>query len=141
MKTRTITLALTAAFAIGILSYCGRNPIAGNGTQTGNPVASMLYNPDGTPAAHAKVYFYPVNYNPHTGALGKTAAAASLDSTTTNDSGNYIATLDSGTYNVLASLSGNLAYQDSITTIKGDTVKPPADTLKTPGTIISTRFQ
>jgi hypothetical protein len=36
---------------------------------------------------------------------------------------------------VLASGDSGLAFQDSITTIKGDTVRPPADTLNTPGTI------
>jgi hypothetical protein len=116
--------------------YCGLNPPdAGNSSQVGNPVVSMLYNPDGSPAIHAKVYFYPVNYNPHTGGLGKTVLAASVDSTTTDSNGNYIATLDSGTYNILASGSGNLAYQDSINTIKDDTARPNPDTLHPAGSI------
>jgi hypothetical protein len=135
MKTRTITFALTAIIVIGILSYCGKNPLAGNGTQTGNPVASMLYNPGGSPAKNAKVIFYPVNYNPRTGGLGKTASAGSVDSTTTDNNGNYDITLDTGTYNVLANGDSGLAFQDSITVIKGDTIKPPADTLRPAGTI------
>jgi hypothetical protein len=133
MRSKTFILALTAAIAIGILSYCGRSPLAGNVTQTGNPVASMVYNPDGSPAIHAKVYFYPVNYNPHTGGLGKTAVT--IDSTITDTNGNYVEMLDSGTYNILAKGDSGLAFQDSITVTRGDTVKPPADTLHAPGTI------
>ncbi|HAJ80538.1 MAG TPA: hypothetical protein DCO75_12305, partial [Fibrobacteres bacterium] len=61
MKTRAIIIMLTAALSLGIVTNCTKNPIAGNGTQTGNPtVASMLYNPGGSPAKHAKVVFYPV---------------------------------------------------------------------------------
>jgi hypothetical protein len=134
MNMRNLTLlALTAAIAISIVSYCGRNPIAGNGTQIGNPVASMLYNPDGSPAVGATVYFYPVNYNPRTGGLGKTAVT--LDSTTTDNNGNYTITLDTGTYNVLANGDSGLAFQDSITVTKGDTVRPDPDTLKPAGSI------
>ena len=95
----------------------------------------MLRNPGGSPAKNAKVVFYPVNYNPHTGGLDKTATTATPDSTTTDNNGNYTITLDTGTYNMLANGDSGLAYQDSITTIKGDTVKPPPDTLKPAGTI------
>ena len=60
------------------------------------------------------------------GGLGKTAtSAATVDLTTTNDSGNYTATLShSATYNIIASGDGPLAYQDSITTLNGGTVHP-----------------
>jgi hypothetical protein len=119
-----------------LLAFAACSPVSNDGgTHTGNPVASMLYNPDGSPAKHAKVIFYPVNYNPRTGGLNKTASAGSVDSTTTDNNGNYTITLDTGTYNVLANGDSGLAFQDSITVTKGDTVKPPADTLKTPGTI------
>ncbi len=112
---------------------CVKN-IAG-GTEVGNPsVSAMLYNPGGSPAAHAKVRFYPVNYNPRTGGLAK-ALAALADSTTTDANGNYAAKLDTGTYNVLASGDSGVVYQDSITVIKDSTIHPPADTLKTPGGI------
>jgi hypothetical protein len=47
MKTSKITLALTTVIAIVIIVTCGRNPIAGNGTQISNPVIAMLYNPLG----------------------------------------------------------------------------------------------
>jgi hypothetical protein len=107
----------------------------GTATETEN-VAAILYNPHGSPAAHAKVKFYPRNYNPRTGGLGKTAASTvKIDSTTTDANGNYIAKLDTGTYTILASGDSGLAYQDSITVIKGDTTKPVADTLKPAGSI------
>lgn len=137
MKRKIICTAVIGIAAVSLLeiSRCAP-PLAGNGSQTPNgQVSAMVYNTDGTPAKYAKVMFYPINYNPHTGGLGKTATSATVDSTTTNDSGNYTAMLDSGTYNIIASGDGNLAYQDSITTLNGGTVHPPADTLKTPGTI------
>src|SRR5271157_1033275 len=121
--------------AVAVVAIQCMNPNGGTGSSTESRVTAMVYNPGGTPAAHAKVMFYPVNYNPHTGGLGKTATVATVDSTTTDANGNYTATLDSGTYNIIASGGGNLAYQDSITVTKGDTVKPPPDTLKVPGTI------
>ncbi|MGA2507231.1 MAG: hypothetical protein ABSF80_07125 [Chitinispirillaceae bacterium] len=127
-----LVVAASTAFA---LMHCS-SPLAGNGSGIGNGVvAAMLHNPGGSPAKNAKVVFYPVNYNPHTGGLGKTATAATPDSTTTDNNGNYTITLDTGTYNILANGDSGLAYQDSITTVKGDTVKPPPDTLKPAGTI------
>ncbi len=108
--------------------------VSGGGTETGNPtVSAMLYNPGGSPAAHAKVRFYPVNYNPRTGGLSKKLAAA--DSTSTDANGNYTAKLDTGAYNVLASGDSGVVYQDSITVVKDSTIHPPADTLKAPGGI------
>ncbi|MGA2508274.1 MAG: hypothetical protein ABSF80_12445 [Chitinispirillaceae bacterium] len=137
MKRKIICAAVIGIAAAGFLEiFRCSSPLAGNGSQTPNgQVSAMVYNPDGTPAAHAKVMFYPINYNPHTGGLDKTATATTVDSTTTNDSGNYTATLDTGTYNIIANGSGNMAYQDSIRAIGGSAVHPPTDTLKTPGTI------
>ncbi len=102
---------------------CVKN-IAGGSTETTNPaVSAMLYNPGGSPAAHAKVRFYPINYNPRTGGLAKTLAAV-VDSTTTDASGNYTAKLDTGTYNVLAAGDSGVVYQDSITVVKDSTRSP-----------------
>jgi hypothetical protein len=106
---------------------------AGTATETEN-VAAMLYNPNGTPAAHATVRFYKYGVDPRTG-LAKKAAATPVDSTTTNTNGNYTAALDTGTYNILASSNGNATFQDSITVVKDSTVNPPTDTLKTPGNL------
>jgi formylglycine-generating enzyme len=130
MKTRMIVLTGTMAIITGIVFYCGRNPIAGNGTETGNPVVAMVYNQGGTPAANAKVCFYPRDFDPHTGQGSGTA-----DSTTTDSSGNYSIVLDSGTYNVLVQGDSGLAFQDSIRASGGTSLQPPACTLKTPGTI------
>ena len=109
---------------------CAR-PTAGTATETENVVA-MLYNPGGTPAANAKVRFFPIHYNPRTGGLAKTQATV-VDSTTTDAKGNYAVKLDTGTYNVLASGDSGVVYQDSITVINDSTIYPPADTLKAPG--------
>ena len=91
----------------------------------------MLYNPGGSPAVHAKVRFYPINYNPHAGGVAKKMATA--DSATTDSTGNYSVKLDTGTYNVLASGDSGVVYQDSITVTKDSAIHPPADTLKAPG--------
>jgi uncharacterized protein (TIGR02145 family) len=130
---KAAVLSLLAIIAILLCITCSRAPTAGTATETEN-VAAMLYNPGGSPAAHAKVRFYPVNYNPATGGLAKTLAAAP-DSTTTDARGNYTAKLDTGTYNILASGDSGVVYRDSITVARDSTIHPPADTLKTPGGI------
>ena len=132
-RTLIITCGLICVWACLLLLRCIA-PNAGNATQTGNAITAMLCNPGGSPAAHATVRFYPVRYNPRTGGLGKTAAAA-VDSTTTDANGNYTAKLDTGTYNILASGDSGVVYQDSITVSKDSTVHPPADTLNAPGSI------
>jgi len=116
-------------------------PNGGTGSQLPNSnVSGVIYNANGSPASNATVHFYPVSYNPYTKSLGKTNALAaattvsSLDSTTTDASGHYNVLLDSGSYNLLASGSGNLAYHDSIAPVKGSTIHP-ADTLRAPGSI------
>ncbi len=137
MKTKRIAGAVLVA-ALIVIIRCTADKVAGNSTPTGNPtVAGVLYDADGAKAAHATVRFYPVNYDPQTGSLGKTktvAAITGIDSTTTDGSGNYSATLDSGSYNLLASGDTTLAYHDSLTTIKGGTLHP-ADTLRSPGAL------
>ncbi len=124
---------------MALVSMTCTNPSGGTATETGN-VSGIVYNANGSPAANATVHFYPVSYNPYTGGLGKTrtlgsvAIAASLDSTRTDSKGNYSATLDSGSYNLLASGDSGLACRDSIATVKGAVIHP-CDTLKTPGSI------
>jgi uncharacterized protein (TIGR02145 family) len=125
-KYTAILVGLTSILCL----YCTKN-IAG-GTEVGNPsVSAILYNPGGSPAAHAKVRFYPIHYNPRTGGLAKKLATA--DSATTDSTGNYSVKLDTGTYNVLASGDSGVVYQDSITVTKDSAIHPPADTLKAPG--------
>ncbi len=120
------------AVCLFLFATCSNN-VAGNKTKPENPsVTTMLYNPGGSPAAHAKIKFYPVNYNPRTGGLSKTLSTT-VDSTTTDASGNYSVKLDSGTYNVLATGDSGVVYQDSISVAKDSTIHPPADTLKAPG--------
>jgi hypothetical protein len=131
MKTKAMIMTLCGA-AILLMTLCGRNP--GSGTETGNGVvAAMLRNPGGSPAKHATVYFYPVNYNPRTGGLGKTAVT--IDSTTTDTNGNFTITLPADTYTMQASGDSGLAFQDSITAVKDSTVRPDPDTLKPAGSI------
>jgi hypothetical protein len=110
------------------------NMLTGGSTETSSKVASMLFNPGGTPAAYAMVHFYPRDYNPQTG-LAKTTMAATVDSTTTDANGNYAIILNTGAYTILANSDSGLAYQDSIPAKGGATIHPPACTLKTPGTL------
>jgi hypothetical protein len=125
---------LLGSLSLLLFVACSRNDIAGNSSQAGNPsVTAMVYNPGGSPAAHARVRFYPVHYNPRTG-MAK-ALAAVVESTTTDANGNYSAKLDTGAYNVLSASDSGVVYQDSITVVKDSTVHPPADTLKAPGGI------
>jgi hypothetical protein len=100
----------------------------GTGTQTGNPnVTAMLYNPDGSPAAQAKVCFYRHGDDPRNSHV--------VDSTYTDNNGNYKKDLDTGTYNILATLDANATFQDSIVVAEHDTARPPADTLRSLGSI------
>jgi hypothetical protein len=135
MKPKVIFFAMAFALLAVLMMFCGENnKITGNGSQTPNGnVAAMLSNPGGTPAAHATVRFFPVNYNPRTGGLGKILAA--VDSTLTNANGNYTANLDTGAYNILAAGDSGVVYQDSIRVTKDSAINPPTDTLKTPGSL------
>jgi len=118
------------------LSGCNKpnGPVAGDGAHAGNALVSgKLYKATG-PAAGAKVYFVKVNYNPHTGALGK--ALAITDTATTDSTGKYGTNdLDTGTYNVFGvGTDGNLSLEDSIP-ITGDTQALQPDTLKIPASL------
>jgi len=132
MKSKISLIAVSVVAILLSLDCSHPTQTTGNGSGTGNAVSAMLYNPGGSPAAHAKVKFYPINYNPRT---GLTKVLAVVDSTTTDAQGNYTAKLDTGTYNVLAVGDSGFAYQNSITVIKDSTVHPPADTLKAPGSV------
>ncbi|MGA2508547.1 MAG: hypothetical protein ABSF80_13850, partial [Chitinispirillaceae bacterium] len=123
-----------AVLCFCLLFAACNNSLTGGSTETSSKVASMLYNPGGSPAAYAMVHFYPRDYNPQTG-LAKTATAATVDSTTTDANGNYAIMLNSDTYNILASSDSGMAYRDSVTAKGGSTIHPPACTLKTPGTL------
>jgi hypothetical protein len=128
-KTSTIIAAFACVSSL-LFMQCV-NPNAGNGSDTGNAITAMLYNPDGTPAKHAIVRFFRFGTDPRSGP----AIAAAVDSTTTDANGNYTARLDTGTYNILANGGVNATFQDSIKAIKDSTVQPPVDTLKVPGSI------
>jgi hypothetical protein len=128
MKKQLLTAAILVALASLLFYHCTKN-VAG-GTEVGNPsVSAMLYEPDGTPAKNATVYFYRFGTDPRTG------LAAAVFSTTTNANGNYTALLDSGTYDMLASKNGTATFQDSIKAFIDSTIHPPADTLKAFGSI------
>jgi hypothetical protein len=125
-------IALSAAGLLLFLVTCAPNPIGGS-TETTNGVVGKLYLSDGkTPASGAKVRFIRVDHNPR--ALAKTLAV--VDSATTAANGTFTVTLDSGTYNMLAS-SGDtaLAFADSITPSKDSAITVPPDTLKAPGSL------
>ena len=130
---RSYKILLAGLFAVmaALLYINCANHVAGTATETEN-VSAMLYNTGGTPAAHVKVKFYPIRYNPRTGSLAKNLATT-VDSTTTDTAGNYTAKLDTGAYNVLAASDSGAVYQDSITVGIDSTIHPPRDTLRAPG--------
>ena len=128
MKKQLLVAAILLVLTSLIFLHCTKN-IAG-GTEVGNPsVSAMLYEPDGTPAKNATVYFYRFGTDPRTG------LAAAVFSTTTNANGNYTALLDSGVYNILASKNNTATFQDSIKVFNDSTIRPPSDTLKAYGSI------
>lgn len=135
MRVSTTLSALVLAALAGFLSQCtSPTSTAGNGSDVGNAhVMGYIRNADGSPAKNAVVRFITVDHNPRAG-LAKRAAV--VDSTVTNDSGQY--TLDSlagGDYNVLASGDSGLSYQDSVTVLDDTTNQVPDDTLKAPGSL------
>jgi hypothetical protein len=124
---RTVNVLLIAALVPAIALLRCANPSSG-GTETGDGrVTAMLYNPGGTPAASAKVCFYRHGDDPRNN--------HAVDSTYADNNGNYSKNLDTGTYNILATLGTNATFQDSVVVIEHDTTRPPPDTLKTPGGI------
>jgi hypothetical protein len=134
MKEIKQAVGMALALAVALLIARCASPIAGNTSETGNSkIASLLYNPGGTPAANAKVRFCPHDYNPR-----PDSGSGTVDSTTTDANGNYAVTLPAGTYTLTASSDSGMAYQDAITAIKGDTVRPHPDTLRPAGTIHGT---
>ena len=119
------------AICVCLCVTCSKNAGVNNAHTETRTIPALLCNSGGSPAVHAKVFFYPINYNPRSGGLAKKTASA--DSATTDSTGNYSVKLDTGTYNVLASGDSGVVYQDSITVTKDSAIRPPADTLKTPG--------
>jgi DNA-binding beta-propeller fold protein YncE len=133
MKKEKI-IGIAACVCVAGALTCTDNTIAGNGTRTGNPmIAGVLYNQNGSRAAHAKVKFIPADHNPRQG-LPK--ALAMLDSTITDDTGHYaIDSLPSHTYNAFFSGGNDLAFRDSITVREGYHITMDSVTLKTPGSL------
>jgi N-acetylneuraminic acid mutarotase len=124
------TIAPALLVFIGLLLYMKCiAPNSGTATETGN-VTSMLYNPGGSPAVHATVRVCKHDNDPRPGHDSGVVA-----STTTDANGNYSISLDAGIYTVTATGDSGLAYQDSVSAIKGDTVRPDPDTLKPAGSI------
>jgi hypothetical protein len=112
----------------------GPTKLTGTATETEN-VAGVLFNTNGSRAAHAKVKFLPVDYTP---GAGSTQALASADSTMTDDTGHYgVDSLPTNTYNLFFSGNGNLAFRDSIKVRLDSHIVVPPDTLKAPGSVQS----
>jgi uncharacterized protein (TIGR02145 family) len=122
---KTSILSLLAVTALLLFTTCTRAPTTGTGTETEN-VAAMLYNPGGSPAANATVRFYTAGSDPRSN---------SGDSTVTDVHGYYAVKLDTGTYNLIAHGDSGMVFRDSIKVLNDSTSKPPADTLKAPGSI------
>ena len=128
--------SIKAVLSIGLLLFsilfidCSIDNLAG-GTDTGNAVVGILYNPNGSRAANAKIYIISADHNPKPG-----PKVRSIDSTTTNDTGGFL--LDSmpeGYYNILGAGDSGISFNDSVF-IQGDTTTEDlSDTLGEPGTL------
>jgi len=138
MKRICFLAAAVATMGIMLVMHCAA-PNGGNGSQTPNSrLAGVLYNSDGTRAAHAKVTLVPSGYNPHGSGLPKTIASAfaTFDSTFTDDTGAYrFDTIPADTCNILSSHSGNLCFHDSVKVHPDSHCVVPPDTLKAPGSL------
>jgi hypothetical protein len=121
---KTLRLLLLAIVVAAL--HCGINPNDGTGSST-ESITAMLYNPDGSLAVSAKVCFYRHHDDPRNN--------HAVDSTYTDNNGNYKKDLDTGTYNILATLDTNATFQDSVIVTEGDTTRPPPDTLRSLGSI------
>lgn len=132
MKIRNF---IKLVFAIHILiflscSFIGPDDHAGTGSETGN-VVGVLYNPNGSKAANAKVYIIPVDHNPK-----PTERILAIDSTTTDDTGAFaVDSVPDGHYNILGDGDSGISYADSIF-IDNDTIPTEVkDTLRNAGSL------
>ena len=133
MKRAIVTLSTCCLLLISIVLLDCTAPTAG-GTNTGNStIAGVLYNPNGSRAANAKVRAITVDHNPITNFENRITA---IDSTFTNDSGGYsFDSLPEGFYNIFGEGDSGLSYNDSFFVLE-DTVNVfPDDTLENPGTL------
>jgi hypothetical protein len=108
----------------------------GGSTETSTKVASMLYNPGGTPAVGVTVYIRPDTALADT-SLGLPSTAGT-DSTVTDNNGNYSfdTSLDAGTYVIEAASGNNAVLIDSVVVSAGPTPDTlPPDTLQPAGAI------
>jgi len=138
MKKSLIALIITIISTVSLLILrCTEGTVAGNGSQTPNSgIIGKLYNPDGSPAANAKVYAVPSDHNPISDYNNRTISSI-IDSTTTNDKGEYaFDSLIKGYYNLLGYKEKLSSFNDSIY-IPGTTqeTEAPPDTLKGTGSL------
>jgi hypothetical protein len=135
-KITTPLLVVAASTVFALIMHCS-SPVAGNGSGIGNgKIASMLYNPGGTPAVGVVVYIRPDSTLADT-SLGLPATAGT-DSTVTDNNGNYSfdTSLDAGTYVIEAASGNNAVLIDSVVVTNDHTPDTlPPDTLKPAGAI------
>ena len=135
MINRSIIL-IFIPLLLAVIFSCTRQDIAGNGTQSGNPVISgRLFGPDGTtPAANAVVRLRPRG-SLSLGIHKKTADSATVR---TDHNGSYsIHAVDPGTYTIeYAGEGDNRALHDHVIIENADTTLAlPPDTLRPAGTV------
>ena len=131
-KGNSIILYFLAGLLLMIV-YCGNSPTAGNGSQTPNSIYGILYNPDGSRAAHATIFIITSDHDPKP-LKGKIRAI--VDTTTTNDTGAFfLDSLPDGYYNIVGKGDSGVSYNDSVF-IQGDTTTDNlSDTLRSSGTL------
>ena len=127
---QTIKVLLIVTFVSCCALLRCTNPNSG-GTETGDSkIAAMIYNPGGSPAANAKVFFRHHDNDPRPG-----HDSGIVDSTTTDANGNYTISVAPGIYTIEASGDSGLAFIDSVTAIANSTYRPDPDTLRPAGSI------
>ena len=131
IKLNIAMIITVLAIPLCIIKCIISDPIAG-GTETGDAVG-ILYNPNGSRAANAKVRAIPVDHNPITKLQNRITA---IDSTFTNDSGEYsFDSLPEGYYNIFGDGASGLSYNDSFFVFDDTANAFPDDTLGNPGTL------
>ena len=133
MRIGSSVILFLLAGLLFMVVYCGNSPTAGNGSQTPNAISGILYNPNGSRAANAKVRAIPVDHNPISKIENRITV---IDSTFTNDSGEYsFDSLPEGYYNIFGQGNSGLSYNDSFFVFVDTLNVFPDDTLEKSGTL------
>jgi hypothetical protein len=140
MKTTRVFILAGVVALVFLMVVCTKSPVTSGttGTDTGNAqVKGVLYNLDGTRAAHATVHIRKKSTLADTTGGGLSKILADTATVITNDSGVFrIDTIDTGAYVIEGTSGNNLALVDSVPVKSKDSIVTlPPDTLKPAGAL------